>query len=165
MKRVLLDTNIYGRMVIDTDIETIKGAIRSAVIVYGCRLVRKGLRATSKSEYVGNHGLRASLLDLYDELASKTEYEITDEMKRIAESYYNAYREFGGSKSRDNIIDDFLIVACASVHEMDIVVSEDDKPMLTKNAIRAYKLVNKILKMRTPDFIGYEKFRRVLRGG
>lgn|SRR3989338_5091127 len=163
MKRILLDTSVYGEMVIDADIDAIKGSITKSVAVYGCRLVRNQLRATSKSKFVGDHGLRISLLNLYDGIA-KREYEITNEMKQMAEFYYKAYREFGGSKGLEFIIEDFIIVACAAVHNIDIVVSEDEKSMLTENAIRAYKLVNELLKKRTPEFIGYEEFKQLLGG-
>ncbi|HLC77039.1 MAG TPA: hypothetical protein VJH04_02435 [archaeon] len=165
MKRILLDANIYGEIVIDPDIEKIKGNIRNAGVIYGFRVIRSKMRKTSKSKYVGNHGLRVSLLSLYDEVTKGKEFLITEEMKKIARSYYNAYREFGGSKSLESIIEDFIIIACASVHGIDIVVSEDEKSMLTENAIRAYKLVNEIAKKRTPDFIGYEEFKRRLFGG
>ena len=47
--------------------------------------------------------------------------------------------------------------------DMDIVVSEDEKTMLTENAIHAYRLVNGIFKTRTPQFIGYEN--KMLLGG
>lgn len=152
-------------MVLDTDIDAIKDGIkRDTVIIYGLRLVRKELRAASRSKYIGNRGLRISLLSLYDEI-SKMEYEITEDMKRTAEAYYKTYREFGGSKSMKSIIDDLLIVACASAHQIDIVVSEDNKSMLTENALKAYRLVNSIMRKRTPDFIGYEKFKQMLRGG
>ena len=90
---------------------------------------------------------------------------VTEEMKQIAKSYYDAYREFGGSKSFESIGEDFTVIACASVHGIDVVVSNDEKSMLTENAVRAYKLVNGIAKKRMPDFIGYEEFKRRLFGG
>lgn len=38
----------------------------------------------------------------------------------------------------------------------------DEKSMLSINAIREYNTVNEIKKLRTPDFINYEKFKRLL---
>ena len=112
-----------------------------------------------------DHGLRITLLSLYDEITRGKEFTITEEMNQLANSYYKAYREFGGSKSLDSIIEDFTIISCASVHGIDIVVSDDTKSMLTENAVRAYRLVNEIAKKRTPDFIDYEEFKRRLFGG
>ena len=43
----------------------------------------------------------------------------------------------------DSIINDFMIVACASVHAMNIVVSEDEKSMLTENAARSLVTENR----------------------
>ena len=165
MKRILLDANIYGEIVIDPDIEKIKNKIRNAGIIYGFWTIRNSMRKTSRSKYVGNHGLRISLLTLYDEITNGKEFAVTDDMKKTALSYYNAYREFGGSKSFDSISEDFTIISCAAFHGIDIVVSDDEKSMLTENAIRAYKLVNEILKKRTPNFIDYEEFKRRLFGG
>lgn len=55
----------------------------------------------------------------------------------------------------------FLIVACASINELDIVVSEDNKTMLSEYAIRTYDTVNSLRSHRTPKFIHYEDFRRL----
>ncbi|MBI2173526.1 MAG: hypothetical protein HYT73_04975 [Candidatus Aenigmarchaeota archaeon] len=165
MKRVLFDANIYGEIVIDPDIDTIKEKIKNFGTIYGFRVIRNKMRKTSKSKYVGNKELRILLLNLYDDITRGREFDATEEMSQIAQSYYKAYREFGGSKSLVDIIEDFIIIACASVHEIDIVVSDDEKSMLTENAVRAYALVNSIVKKRTPNFIDYEEFkRRLFRG-
>ncbi len=168
MKRVLLDTNIYGEMVQDMEVDTVVDLIirKRYFIIYGSSIVRKELRDTSKNELLdGSKNLRISLIGLYRKLTENHELEITREMIEIAENYYKAYREFGGSKSKESIIDDFVIVACASVKNLDIVVSEDDSSMLRENAIRAYQLVNRIIKKETPSFIGYEEFKAQLKSG
>lgn len=163
MKRVMLDTNIYGEMLLDPDIEKLKPAIKGAkLVIYGNMLVRKELRATKRDAAFYDGNLRIHLVSLYDDLVGNKEYEITEEMRMTADAYYNAYREFGGSKSKSSIHDDFLIVACATAHGMDIVVSEDEKSMVTENAVRAYGLANSIYKRRTPQFIGYEEFKQIL---
>ena len=166
MKRVLLDTNIYGEMVIDPELDIVKVSIanKRAVIIYGNNLIRKELRDTPRNTIISDGNLRIYLLNLYNDVV-KQEYDITDEMRSIAESYYKAYKEFGGSKPRIQIIDDFVIVACATIHGLDIVVSEDEKTMLTENAVRAYRLINNVLKKRTPKFLGYREFKNILRGG
>lgn len=80
-----------------------------------------------------------------------------------ANIYDMAYRHFGGSKTKDSVFNDFLIVACASFNDMDVVVSEDEKTMLAENAIQAYRFVNDLNKKRTPRFIGYKGFKSELR--
>ena len=68
------------------------------------------------------------------------------------------------SNSKNKIIDDFIIVACATLRNLNIIVSEDEKSMLIENVIRSYNLVNDIIKKITPQFIGYEKFKEMLGG-
>ena len=46
MKRILLDANIYGEIVIDPDIEKIKNKIRNAGIIYGFWTIRNSMRKT-----------------------------------------------------------------------------------------------------------------------
>ncbi len=158
MKRVMLDTNIYGKLVVDPKIDTVNVGIKKRLlIIYGNRLMRRKLREASL------RSLRLSLLSLYDEIAKK-EYEITDEMKGSANSYYKAYGEFGVSKSKNRIIDDFIVVACETLNNLDIVVSEDEESMLTENAIKSYNLVNSIMKKMAPEFIRYEKFKEMSGG-
>lgn len=60
------------------------------------------------------------------------------------------------------MINDFIIVACASKNNLDIVVSNDNVTMLTENAIRAYDDVNKIISLKTPKFIDYKEFKEII---
>lgn len=166
-KRILLDTNIYG--FIAKDIERIK-IVDSIIgntntIVYGNKIIRNELRDIPGKLKSEGKNVRIDILNLYDSIVKNHNLELIDELNEIADSYYRAYREFGGSKSKESIITDFNIVACASFYNMDIVVSSDEKSMTTENALRAYKLVNSILKKRTPEFIDYIKLRNYLRGG
>lgn len=166
-KKYLLDANIYGEMVIDTEIDKLKEfyeRCRNLVLVYGIReIIRKELRSTPKDTIVGERKLRSNLLTLYDIFTRKHELSMKEEHKKLAADYYKAYREFGGSKSKNLMFNDLIIVACASSKEMDVVVSQDEKTMLTENAIKAYKFVNDINNKRTPRFIGYKDFKAELR--
>lgn len=162
VRRVLLDTNIYGLLVIDIDRLKMVNSIQSSelIIVYGNELIRKELRRTPKESVMNGKSFRISLLNLFDGLVGNHIYDITQETRDIAEKYYKAYRTLGGSKSKLKIIDDFIIIASATLHDLDIVVSEDKMSMLKESSLGAYELVNSILKKRTPDFIDYRKFRR-----
>ena len=163
MKRVILDTNIYGRMIERKEEEKVQRALekRKDVIIYGFDVVRKELRDLSGQTLIGRKKLRILLLVLYDKLAKAHIYFTTSLVTRLAEDYHFAYRQIGGNKPKDKIFNDFLIVACASVHELDIAVSDDNKSMLSNEAINAYKIINNMRKYRMPEFIGYEKFRRL----
>ena len=45
-----------------------------------------------------------------------------------------------------------------------VVVSNDERSVLTENAMRAYNLINSVIGKKTPNFISYEKFKKTLRG-
>jgi len=80
-------------------------------------------------------------------------------MEKLAEQYYGLYWDLGGTFPKSEMMNDFLIIACASLKNLDIVVSNDTKTMFHELAIKAYTSVNKINRLKLPDFIGYEKFK------
>ena len=166
MTRVLADTNIYGTLSKDPERLSIVGGIKSnrKLIIYGFKIIRDELRNIPKKIKIEGKNLIIDLLNLYDEITGKHNLKFTDDIVKRADDYYRAYREFGGSKSKNEIMNDFVIVACASVNNLDIVVSNDERSMLTENAIRAYKLINSVIGITTPQFISYEKFKKMLRG-
>ena len=167
LRKYLLDANIYGELAVDPEVDKVVREYelcKAFVLVYGVNgIVRKELRATPKGEKVGVKKLRISLLALYDAFTGKHELSITDEHRSLAGEYYKAYSQLGGSKPKHEMFNDFLLVACASAKGMDVVVSEDEKTLLTENAVKAYGLVNGLRKIRTPRFIGYWAFKSELR--
>ena len=161
MKRLLLDTNIYGELIFDADLDNLKDKIKEGCVIHGFDIVRKELRNTPKESHQFGKNVRLSLLFLYDDLIKKS-YSITEDMNELSYLYYTTYRTLGGSKSFDDLKNDFCVVACATIHQIDIVVSEDNKTMLVENALKAYDIVNSSRKVKTPEFIGYLKFKRWL---
>jgi len=161
MKRLLLDTNIYGEIIFDQDFNNVKEKIQEKCVIHGFKIVRDELRDVPSKIKVNGVNLRIGLLHIYDEITSKS-YPFTEEMKVLGEKYYELYRKFGGSKSYDVMLKDCCIVACASIHQIDIVVSEDSKSMLSENALKAYESVNGLEKIKNPSFIGYLEFKRWL---
>ena len=159
MKRIMLDTNIYGLIVVDTESKLIRVGLKSSgIIIYGNSVIRKELRATPKA-HIDGINLRLDLLRLYDELVKK---ELTVK-EQIAEAYAQAYAELGGSVSLAKLKNDFLIVASASEHNLDIVASEDNSTMLNELAMKAYRIINASLRLGLPRFIGYEEFKRQIK--
>ncbi|MBU1204150.1 MAG: PIN domain-containing protein [Nanoarchaeota archaeon] len=162
MLRVLLDTNVYGEIIIDSNtFLVIKNIKNSNMKIYGLDIIRKELRNTPKKIRVEKRGLRVSLLSLYDNIV-KQDYVLNKEILSIAKDYYLAYREIGGIRKEKDILNDLIIIACASLNNLDIVVSNDEKTMFNENAIRAYKLINDVKRLRTPNLIDYNKFKRWL---
>ncbi|MBS3169277.1 hypothetical protein J4210_02230 [Candidatus Woesearchaeota archaeon] len=161
MKRLLLDTNIYGEMIFDAEYNLLKENIAKKVVVHGFKVVREELRDVPRSSRISGRNLRVALLHIYDEMVKKS-YVDDSTIKDLAEKYYIQYKKNGGNHSRDKMTADFSVVACATIHQIDIVVSEDNKTMLIETAIKAYNLINKSLQKRTPNFIGYLEFKRLL---
>ena len=166
MKRIILDTNIYGLILKDPErlevVELMK--TKSKMTIYGFKVIRNELRDVPKLIKVQQRSLRIDLLNLYDSIVEDHLLDFNAQVTKIAENYYKAFREFGGTKSKEEIIDDFMIVSAASLNNLDIVVSNDEKSMSNESALRAYNLINSVLNKRTPKFIMYNQFKNLLRG-
>jgi hypothetical protein len=161
MRRLLLDTNIYGEMVLDSEFFKIKENIPKKAIIHGFKVVRNELRDVPLQLKIGKKNMRIALLHIYDEIIKKS-YGLTVDINDLANSYFEEYKKLGGSQAHDKMFNDFCVVACASIHKVDIVVSEDSKSMLVENALQAYKTINISKSIRTPEFIGYLEFKRWL---
>lgn len=166
MKRILLDTNIYEYITRYISQEELRKILNDKkIIIYGIDIVRKELRDIPKRINTSEiKNLRLTLLSLYDLMVGKHQYVITESVKEIADKYFIVYKSLDGKKKKPEIIMDFLIVACASINGLDLVVSEDNKTLLSDKSITAYKSVNSLEKIRTPAFIGFKKFKKFLRG-
>ncbi len=128
--------------------------MRKKIVVYGCRVVRKELRDIPRSAKLKGKSLRNILLGIYDELTHDHDYQADSIAENIAEEYW---KEYEGGIGKRKLIDDFKIVAISSMHNLDIIVSEDDKSMKSGHAIRAYLKVNNLNGFRTPAFYSLKK--------
>lgn len=165
MKKILLDTNIYGKIVVDAEKRLIHERIHSAqesqdYLIYGFAVIRKELRAVKR--VVDGMNLRSDLLKVYDDLVKKT-YPLEQEMEKLAEEYFNTYLNLGGTTPKEKLFNDFLIIACASVKNLNLVVSDDRRTMLGEIAVRAYQEINNQNNFPQPEFISYEEFKNELR--
>jgi len=165
--KYLLDANIYGEIVLDKEIRKVREnfeVLRNVVLAYGINaVIRQELKNTPKKIKFEGKSLRNYLLVLYYNFTENHNLIVSSDAENIANSYYTTYRELGGSKSKSELYNDFIIVACASKNGMDIVVSQDDRSMRAENAIMAYKKVNASHRIRTPGFIDYKQFKTILR--
>ncbi len=165
MKRVILDTNIYGLIVIDADRDSVRYGIekKKKAIIYNLPLIRKELRDTPKSMRFEGANLRNYLLGIYDEFTKNHELKFINAAEELADIYFDIYKEIGGYASKAEIIKDFVIVACASLNSLDIVVSNDNKTMLSEKALKSYNMVNQIKKIRLPRFLNYDNFKKEIK--
>ena len=80
MKRILLDTNSYGELAIDTYIDEIMRDVKmKECVIYGVKTIRKELRATPKNKLHENRKLRILMLNIYDQFVKSHELEETGE--------------------------------------------------------------------------------------
>jgi len=163
MLRVILDTNIYGRLLEEKNIGEIREKIKEdkEFIVYGFNLIRKELRDTPKASKLGRLKMRNLILGLYDDITEGKYLKDSLKIHEIAMKFYNSYREYGGIKNWDksNIKVDFTLVACASFYKLDIVVSDDQKTLLGKAALKAYRHICIKYGLWHPNFWKYSDLR------
>lgn len=165
MLRVIFDTNIYGFLIKEKDAKEIEQKIidDEEFLVYGYKLIRKEIRDIPKVTKLSKK-TRMLLLNLYDKITGDHFLEHSIKITGLAKKYYDYYRKLGGIYGWDTTIRiDLMIVSCASFHGLDVVYSGDNKTLLGKYALKAYKHINLRENYRTPEFLKYgallEKFR------
>lgn len=153
--RCLLDTNIYGLLAENKNLLSKFEKIldEQKLLVYGADVIRKELRDTPKQIRLGKKKLRLFLLELYDSTVENREIRSNKLALTLASEYFKQYKKYGGTKDYRNIKNDFLIVALASLNNMDIIVTEDNKTMASKKADQSYVKVNFSYNLRTPKFL------------
>lgn len=168
MLKVIFDTNIYGLLLLEKDGEKIERKIMEDknFLVYAYQPIRKEIRAIPKVSKLSKQ-TRILLLGMYDRITSNHFLENSIKITNLAKKYYNTYRNFGGIYNWDsNIQIDFMIVACASFHGLDVIYSSDNKTLAGKIAKKAYRHINLKDDFRTPNFLKYKellsKFRELI---
>ena len=153
--RVILDTNIYGLLASEKNIfELSEGILKDqSFVIYGCHTIRKELR-----KKLPNHS-RIVLLKLYDTLTKERNLPEKEEAKRLADEYYAVAKKILREKIKNWEIleNDFTIVAVASLNNLDILFTNDQKTIINSEEI--FKQVNLRKKLRTPTFYRYEYLR------
>ncbi len=159
MLRVIFDTNIYGRLASEPDGLTLEERIRNEkyFIVYGYAPIRQEIRNIPKSSKLSQRN-RMLLLNLYDKITGNHLLPDSIKVNHLAKKYFDYYQQSGGGYSwQSSIKFDFMIVACASIHGLDIIYSADNKTMSNKTAIKTYHHINLNEYYRTPHFLKYEE--------
>lgn len=160
MKRVLLDSSVYGRLTENPEIiEILIKRIPKEFVIYGNEVIRKELRDTPK--YVRHEGknLRILLLNVYRNLTRYHELKLNKLIEMLSSDYFKEYAKQGGVRSDKKMKNDLILIATATIYSLDIVVSDDEKTMLSPDAIKAYKTVNHRYGIGNPYFITYERFK------
>lgn len=167
MKRVIVDTNVYELMLKSIDRHMLESAIsKRNIIFYGNSIIRKELRGIPKirKELIEGRArsLRNLLLQIYDFTVGGHNITVTSQMEEFAEKYAIVYKALGGFASKEEIMSDFKIVACASISKLDLLISEDERTMLSETAVKSYESVNRLFGLRTPKFIKFKELKQEL---
>ena len=162
MIKTIFDTTIFFRMVQDKNLSPIELNEFSSKIsedenfkVFGVDVIRREIKNTASND----RNLLKALLGIY-ELVKYKEYSTDQRIENLAEQYYNFYRKLGGTKSYRDLKTDLLIVATATIKNMDIVVSADRETMDAEHKYgekfrKAYREINIKEGFRNPDFWDY----------
>ncbi len=150
MANAILDTNIYGKIVEDKDNMILIKAIveRDQFIIHNFKVVRDELRKVP------------DILKIYDRMVKTQLFHDTREIDNLAREYFREYKNNRGVKSLNKIINDFKIVAYASIKNCDLIFSEDRKTMTHPISLKIYRNVNLKRQIRTPTFYSYNDLKR-----
>ena len=155
MLRVIFDTNIYGFLIKEKDDKEIEKKIINDknFLVYDYKPIRKEIRDIPKVTKLSKR-TRILLLNLYDNITGDHFLKNSIKISSLAKKYYDYYRKLGGIYGWDTSIKiDFMIVSCASFYGIDLVYSGDNKTLLGKHTLKAYKHINLKENKRTPEFL------------
>jgi hypothetical protein len=128
MRKILLDTSVYGRLVEEPEIvEVLLKRLSREIIIYGNDVIRKELRETPG--YVRHKGknLRILLLNIYKNLTKEKHELIHNKLiETLSSDYFREYRKQGGSHSRVNMKNDLVIIATATkIFKLKLINQED----------------------------------------
>lgn len=162
----MFDTSVYGELVKEKGtLGRVSGKAKNhEFIIYGSQIIRRELRATPKTTVYGLKKLRILLLNLYDNLILKDNQnlEFNKLVGILSKDYFMEYKKNKGSLSNEAIINDFMIVATAVIYYLDVIVSDDERTMLSEKSVTSYKSVNKQYGLKDPKFKKYGQFKKEL---
>ncbi len=166
MKRVLLDSSVYGALIKDSDsVMRLDNHLGKDMVIYGNAVIRRELKDTPKHIIYGKRKVQILLLNLYDSLVRKPHHDLQINflVEQLAAVYAKECRQQRIAFSREELDHDMLIIACAVIHKLDIVVSDDERTMLSQALRMVYASVNNGLGLENPCLITYNTFKELLR--
>jgi hypothetical protein len=148
--RVLLDANVLAPIIDDGKTFSFRQIAKSGkVVFYGFSIVRKELRAIPLHIKKDEKSFRGTILAYYDLLVKDHQFSLTASIELLAKEYES---EYSGGISTKKLRHDFLIVACASFHHIDILLTDDQHSLSSELAVKAYEKVNARRNLRNPVF-------------
>lgn len=96
MKREILDSNIYGKIIEVKDMDFVLNNLpKSGIIIYGVDVIRKELRDTPKEKIVVAEDNKTML-----STESIKSYELVNSIKKLATPKFKSYEEFKNEISK-----------------------------------------------------------------
>ena len=173
-KTYILDTNVYGELIVEKEMSEIISKIKKddSLYIYGVDIIEQELHDVPSDKKIKGDFFRDAVLNLYKSLI-KEEIILSPISKYLTSEYIKKYSELKKSGKYFKIINnkelkrkeedlkvDFEIIAIASLKGVDIVVSADERTMLSGLSTETYDIVNKINGLVTPNLIDYFEFRK-----
>ncbi|MBI2105317.1 hypothetical protein HYT56_00595 [Candidatus Woesearchaeota archaeon] len=167
----ILDTNVYGELLIEENSEKVIENIEKdkSLYIYGIDVIEKELQDVPSDKKIKGKIFRQTVLSTYKSLIDE-EITVSPIAKYLASQYYKNYikirkiRKYASIKEKEtnyteeDLKSDFQIIAIASLKNVDIVVSADKRTMLSDISKKTYDTINKINNLRTPKLIDYFNF-------
>jgi hypothetical protein len=149
---VIIDSCTYGKIVKNRDWELLVENIINdkKFIVFNFEIIRKELRKAPKQ-----------VLTIYDQIVSTNKIFDNNKITNLAKEYYINYKNLGGGVGKNKIINDFKIVACASIKNCDLLFSDDRNTLKCKNALESYRIINLKKGYRTPTFYDINDLKKI----
>ena len=137
---------------------------RDDIMIYGFDIIRKELRSTPKKATLKNKKLRILLLALYDSFVKKKNHDlkINPLIEKLSKDYFGEYKRLKGNFSSKEMRSDLIIIATATIYQLDIIISNDERTMLSPICLKVYKKVNKKYGLKDPIFKRYSSFKKEL---
>jgi len=173
-KTYILDTNVYGELLIEKNSEELIENIckDDSVYIYGLDVIEKELKETPVEAKHKNKLIKELVINIYESII-KEELKLVPIAKYIASEYYKKFDELRKSGKyhktlspkiekykEEDLSVDFQIIAIASLRNIDIVVSTDKRTILSEIAEDTYQRTNKLNGLRTPELVKYSEFKR-----
>ena len=102
--------------------------------------------------------VRINCLKIYDEIVKGHDLSVTELCEDLALKYY---KEINPVKPFKKIRNDLLLAALATFYELDLVISEDRKTLVSKEFVKAFEKVNNRNNLNTPDFYSLKNFYKL----
>lgn len=171
MTSMVFDSSVYGELALDEPfLKEVSERVNASFAVLGSEVVWEELQNAPAGKKIKEGKFKGMslgefLATAYKLITRRSETLMkTDLVEVVAAKYYVVYAKeaakTGVAKKEGKLLNDFRIVASASLRGVDFLVSADVASMLNAEAIKAYGAVNGVFQLKTPVLLAYGDFKR-----